>query len=128
MEAVGYSSLSSKEYHLVHHIATSCHHESDVRIVLEHLCSSFHEIFRTFLHGDATEERYHLVLRFVFRHIELLGGKRCHGIVNGRYLCRVDAVVVNHSVAGKIAYRYDVVGIVHAVLLDAENGGIGFPS
>lgn len=58
----------------------------------------------------------------------MLGGERGNGVVNRGYLGRVDAVVVDYGVAGEVGHGYDVVGIVHAVFLDAENGGVGLPA
>ncbi len=62
VETVGNTALGGKENHLVHHIARTRHDEAHVVGVLQHFSGGFDEVFRTFLHRDAAEERDHLVL------------------------------------------------------------------
>ena len=54
METVGNTSFGHQTDHLIHHITTTGHHETDIARTVQYHSSSFHKIFRTLLHGYAT--------------------------------------------------------------------------
>ena len=73
VESVGNAAFRSQIYHLVHHIAWSGHDKARVVAETQYLGRGFHEIFRTFLHGDASEESDHFLFGTRNLHIEQFG-------------------------------------------------------
>ncbi len=124
METVGYVALRGQAYHLLHHVAAAGHHKLHVVHLVQHLRCSLDEIFRTLLHGDAPEEGDHLVVLWRNLYVEQLVAQRLNGIVHGGDLGRVDAILVDHCIAGEVAHRDDVVGVKETVTLDIEHGGV----
>ena len=124
MEPVGDTSCGGEVNHLVHHVAAAGHHKAHLRIVAQHFCGGLYEIFRTFLHGDTSQECHYLLLAARRIHIEQLLAQWSHGIVYGSHLGRVDAVFVDYRGAGEITYRDYVVGVEHTITLDVEHGRV----
>ena len=126
MEAVADTALCGELNHLVHHIAGTGHDEAYVGAVAKNLCGSFDKVLRTFLHGYTAEEGDNFFFSLTqILYIEQLGAERHNGVVYSGYLCRIDTVVVNHSLASEIRHGDYVVGMNHAVALDAIDRGIG---
>ncbi len=121
MEAVGDAALGGEAYHVVHHVAAAGHDEAHAPVLAKHLCGGLDEIFGTFLHGDAAEERHHPLASGPARQFEQLLRQRYDGVVDRRNLGRVDAVLLDDGAARQVGDGDDVVGMRHAVLLDAEH-------
>ncbi len=124
MKPVGNASFGCKEYHFVHHVSAASHYKTHVVIVFQHFGGGFHEVFGTFLHCYSSKERDDFFFGFGYFEVEQVFAQRCHGIVYRGYFGRVDAVFFNNGLSSKVADGHDMVGVVHAVLLYAEYGGI----
>ena len=124
MEAVGNVAVGSEANHLLHHIAATCHHKAYVVSLGKHARSSLHEVFRSLLHSDTSEECHHLVLTLLHLDAANLLAQGLHCIVHGSHLVGVDSIFLNHSLASEVAHGDDVVGIVHTVLLNCEHRGV----
>ena len=119
MEAIGNAPFGGQLNHGFHHVAAAGHHKANVFGLCQHLGGCFHKVFRPFLHGDAAQEGDHPVATADGLDGFNRGADRLNGIVNGGDFVGVLMVFVDDGVPGEIAHTDDVVGMVHAVLLDA---------
>ena len=112
--------------HLVHHVSRSRHAESDVARAMEHQAGRLDEIFRSLLHGDASEKRHDLLLAPMVgpwqgRHLRL---ERIDRVVDREDLARVLVILVDDRLPRQFAHAHDAVGVVHAVLLYRIDRGV----
>ena len=113
MELVGDISRSGKVYHLVHHIARTCHHETHVSGLLQNSVSGLDEILRSFLHGYSAKESHDLVLsRSLLEAVSV--GQRLDGVVHCGNLRRILSVFLYDGLACEVGNADYVVSLIHA--------------
>ena len=123
--AVGYAVAGGQLYHGVHHVAAACKAEADVAAAFKHSLGGFEEVLGAFLHRDATQIRHHLLALLLVGHdVANLFVERIDRIVHGYALAGVLMILMDDGLSGQLAYAHDAVGVVHAVLLDAIDGGV----
>ena len=112
------ATFGSKIYHSLHHITTTSHHKTHVFGAFKHFCSSFHEIFRTFLHCNTTKEGNQFLFAWSF-HKLLHIWYWVYCIVYCSYLCRVLMIFFYHCAASKVAHANNMVGNIHTTFFNA---------
>ena len=55
---------------------------------------------------------------------DVLASAEINGVVDRDHLVRIDSVLVDHYVTGKVAHRHHLVGGQHSLLLDVEDTGV----
>ena len=93
---------------------------------MEHHIGGLNEILGALLHGQSTEEGYHLLLVGVVGagNGVILIVERINGIVHREHLARILMILVDDRVACQVRHTHDAIGMVHAVLLDGVDGGV----
>ena len=85
----------------------------------QHLGRSLHEVLRTLLHRDSSQEGDHLVFHtLLVLDSQDLRAQRLHGVVHGCHLRRILMIFLDHRLTGQVRHRDDVIGIIHTILLD----------
>ena len=126
VETVGNTSFGCQINHLIHHIARTCHAETHVAGTMQYHVGCLYEILRTLLHGETTQEGYHLLLALMVWAWDVLPLllQWIHRIVHGKALAWILVILVDHGLTGQLRYTHDAVGIIHTVLLDSIYGRV----
>ena len=67
METVRNTAFGYQTNHLIHHITTTGHYETDIARTVQYHCCSFYKVFRSFLHGNTSQESNDLFARILLR-------------------------------------------------------------
>ena len=117
VELIRNTALCHQVDHLVHHIATTCHHETHAIGLSQDACCGLNEVLRTFLHGDTAEESDELVFALVLDELIRIS-QWLYRVVHGADLVRWLTVFLNHRAASELAHAHDMVCFVHTAFLD----------
>ena len=125
METVGYTSFCCQTNHGVHHITATSHYKTNVTGAIQYHSSGFHKVFRTFLHGDTSQESNNLFFRILLNlNILYFFWKRRYRIVHGEYFARILIILVNNRLTCQLTYTHDAISMVHTVLFNGVNSRI----
>ena len=125
METVGNTSFRSQTNHGIHHITATSHHKTNVTGTIQHHRSGFHKVFRTFLHGDTSQESNNLFFRILLDlNILYFFWKRRHCIMHGEHFARILIVLMNNCLTCQLTYTHDTVSMVHTILFNRINGRV----
>ena len=115
MEPVGDAQLGHTGDDVLHHVTIAGQHETHIGVFVQDQLGGLHKVIRSLLEGDTAQEGDDLLFHeLVALHLLVAGN---HSVVQGIDFAGVDAVFLNHDVAGEVADGTHGVGGGHALAL-----------
>ncbi len=105
----------------MHQIAGAGHYELDIIHNIEDFLGGMEEVFRTFLHRNAAQEKHNLLIFFDDGFIHGPFPVALDAVINDFNFIAADTVSAHDNIAGKMAHGNDFVGPVHAFSFDVIN-------
>ena len=117
MEVSPHFQLSHTAYHLRQKVAGTCHYKMYRWVILQDLICSLHEIFRSFLISDTSEESDDLILQsagLIFRKFFVIW---LHCIMDCYNFIRIDTIFLHDDFPCQVTDGYNYISRFHATAL-----------
>ena len=125
METVGNSTLGGQINHSVQHITRTCHNEADITCTFQNKRCCLDKIFRSFLHGDTSQESHDLFLFMLrTRNVQKFLRQRINRIMHGKTFPRILMILPDNRLPCQFRYTHNTIRIIHTVLFRCVYGRV----